>query len=218
MPPVQSTPTNFGAPLMNCLKMLEIRHDDLRPEQIHLHTHFHLVYPATGVLSLVTQQGSWIAPSNRVVWIPAGFQHQHRAHGPTDMRSCPWTPSWPEDSRRTPGSCRQRAGQGPNIGARRMLANASERCSSKTRSLRRNSRCTGPSPPMTDAGRRGFDDRHGGLLWLVEPQRVHRDLLHVGGPARFLQPRAPGAAAVLASCAWPRGRARTSGRSRRGSR
>ena len=35
---------------------------------------------------MVTDAGSWIAPSNRAVWIPAGFTHQHRAHGDTDMR------------------------------------------------------------------------------------------------------------------------------------
>lgn len=44
------------------------------------------MYPATGVLSLVTATGSWIAPPNRVVWIPGGAGHQHRAHGVTDMR------------------------------------------------------------------------------------------------------------------------------------
>ena len=77
--------------------MPETRHVSTRPEQIHqlghdertpLHTHArgHLVYPATGVLSLVTKSGSWIAPPNRGVWIPSGFEHRHRAHGATDMR------------------------------------------------------------------------------------------------------------------------------------
>ncbi|MDN5703828.1 MAG: helix-turn-helix transcriptional regulator [Yaniella sp.] len=77
--------------------MPESRLDSLVPEQIHAlghdfvtpaHTHpqGHLVYPATGVLSMVTDAGSWIAPPNRTVWIPAGFSHQHRAHGMTDMR------------------------------------------------------------------------------------------------------------------------------------
>lgn len=77
--------------------MSENRHDSLEPEQTHLlrhdertpahtHTQGHLVYPALGVLSLSTPAGSWIAPSNRVVWIPAGFEHRHRAHGDTDMR------------------------------------------------------------------------------------------------------------------------------------
>jgi AraC-like DNA-binding protein len=74
-----------------------MRSDPGRPELIHLlghaertapHTHpqGHLVYPATGVLSLVTSDGSWVAPPNRVVWTPAGVEHQHRAHGAADMR------------------------------------------------------------------------------------------------------------------------------------
>lgn len=77
--------------------MPENRHDSHRPEQIHLlghsertrthlHSRGHLVYPASGILSLVTTQGSWVAPPNRVVWTPAGFEHQHRAHGTADMR------------------------------------------------------------------------------------------------------------------------------------
>src|SRR5699024_3923014 len=77
--------------------MNKFSHESLSPELIHLlghdertpaHTHdlAHLVYPATGVLSLVTSAGSWIAPSNRVVWVPADFEHQHRAHGAADMR------------------------------------------------------------------------------------------------------------------------------------
>lgn len=67
------------------------------PEQVHrfdhrhvtpLHSHLrgHLVYPVTGVLSLTTPQGSWTAPANRIVWVPGGAVHQHRAHGSVDMR------------------------------------------------------------------------------------------------------------------------------------
>ena len=77
--------------------MLESRLHSLAPEQIHLlghdertpshvHEQGHLVYPASGVLSIVTEDGSWIAPPNRAAWIPAGSFHQHRAHGATDMR------------------------------------------------------------------------------------------------------------------------------------
>lgn len=77
--------------------MLKTRHDLLSPEQTlllghdhftpaHLHDEGHLVYPASGVLSMLTDAGSWIAPWNRAVWIPGGFMHQHRAHGNTDMR------------------------------------------------------------------------------------------------------------------------------------
>ncbi|MGW5361376.1 AraC family transcriptional regulator [Actinopolymorpha pittospori] len=77
--------------------MTETRHTSLEAEQVHLlghdertpthsHPRGHLVYPARGVLALVTSEGSWIAPSNRIVWIPAGYAHRHRAHGATDMR------------------------------------------------------------------------------------------------------------------------------------
>lgn len=77
--------------------MPELRQEVIIPEQAlrlgheqhtpaHLHDQGHLVYPATGVLSMVTDAGSWIAPSNRAIWIPSGFLHQHRAHGATDMR------------------------------------------------------------------------------------------------------------------------------------
>src|SRR5699024_1223309 len=62
----------------------DLGHDHITPA--HVHPKGHLVYPASGVLSMVTDAGSWIAPSNRAVWIPAGFIHQHRAHGATDMR------------------------------------------------------------------------------------------------------------------------------------
>ena len=44
------------------------------------------MYPATGVLSVTTDAGTWIAPANRAAWTPAGADHRHRAHGRTDMR------------------------------------------------------------------------------------------------------------------------------------
>lgn len=77
--------------------MPRTRHEALPPESVHrlghdertaahTHTRGHLVYPAAGVLSLVTIRGSWIAPPNRAIWVPGGFEHQHRAHGETDMR------------------------------------------------------------------------------------------------------------------------------------
>ena len=33
-----------------------------------------------------TERGTSIVPANRIGWTPAGFTHQHRAHGRTDMR------------------------------------------------------------------------------------------------------------------------------------
>ena len=53
---------------------------------VHSHDRGHLVYAARGVLSVHTDRGTSIVPANRVAWIPAGFEHRHRAHGHTDMR------------------------------------------------------------------------------------------------------------------------------------
>ncbi|WP_238153128.1 helix-turn-helix transcriptional regulator [Kribbella speibonae] len=44
------------------------------------------MYAARGVLAVQTDRGTSIVPANRIAWTPAGFTHQHRAHGETDMR------------------------------------------------------------------------------------------------------------------------------------
>ncbi|MEU4153573.1 AraC family transcriptional regulator [Streptomyces sp. NPDC026659] len=51
------------------------------------------MYAAGGVLAVHTERGTSIVPANRVAWTPAGFTHQHRAHGDTDMRIVFLTPS-----------------------------------------------------------------------------------------------------------------------------
>ena len=53
---------------------------------VQTHDRGHLVYAATGVLAVHTERGTSIVPANRVAWTPAGFTHQHSAHGDTDMR------------------------------------------------------------------------------------------------------------------------------------
>ncbi|MCX5068196.1 helix-turn-helix transcriptional regulator [Micromonospora lupini] len=50
------------------------------------HARGHLVYAASGILAVHTERGTSIVPANRVAWTPAGFTHDHRAHGDTDMR------------------------------------------------------------------------------------------------------------------------------------
>ncbi len=52
----------------------------------HFHEQAQLVYPAHGLLGVTTSRGTWMAPPNRAVWIPAGAEHQHRAYGTTDFR------------------------------------------------------------------------------------------------------------------------------------
>lgn len=61
-----------------------VEHAAVSPD--HAHRLGHLVHAASGVLSLMTDHGTWIAPATRLAWVPAGFVHRHRAHGRTDMR------------------------------------------------------------------------------------------------------------------------------------
>lgn len=53
----------------------------------HHHDEHQIVYASRGVLSIVTAAGTWVAPANRALWIPAGTPHEHRAYGPTDLHS-----------------------------------------------------------------------------------------------------------------------------------
>lgn len=50
------------------------------------HDRGHLVYAATGVLTVHTEHGTSVVPADRVAWTPAGRNHRHSAHGDTDMR------------------------------------------------------------------------------------------------------------------------------------
>ncbi|MGK5637470.1 AraC family transcriptional regulator [Streptomyces sp. URMC 126] len=51
----------------------------------HRHDEHQIVYAGRGVLSVTTDAGSWIAPGNRAIWVPAGTVHQHRAYGETEL-------------------------------------------------------------------------------------------------------------------------------------
>jgi AraC-like DNA-binding protein len=47
----------------------------------HQHNDHQLIYLSAGVLGIGTAQGTWLASSNRAVWIPAGVWHEHRFYG-----------------------------------------------------------------------------------------------------------------------------------------
>ncbi|MEU7854821.1 helix-turn-helix transcriptional regulator [Nonomuraea sp. NPDC049141] len=52
----------------------------------HRHDTHQITYACRGVLSVTTSAGTWVAPANRAIWVPAGTVHEHRAHGDTDLR------------------------------------------------------------------------------------------------------------------------------------
>ncbi|PXX60362.1 AraC family transcriptional regulator [Nocardia tenerifensis] len=49
----------------------------------HHHAEHQIVYPSEGVAEVRTEAGSWIAPADRAIWIPAGYRHEHHFYGPT---------------------------------------------------------------------------------------------------------------------------------------
>ncbi|MEB0047883.1 MULTISPECIES: helix-turn-helix transcriptional regulator [unclassified Pseudomonas] len=49
-------------------------HGHLLPR--HTHRRAQLLYGATGVMQVSTQNGSWVVPPQRAVWIPAGTEHE----------------------------------------------------------------------------------------------------------------------------------------------
>jgi len=72
--------------------MLETRHQPIAPTltlrlasgdkiDAHRHDDHQIVYAGRGVLAVTTNNGSWVAPATRAIWIPSGTFHAHRAYG-----------------------------------------------------------------------------------------------------------------------------------------
>jgi len=53
----------------------------------HRHRRSQFLYAATGVMAVSTPNGSWVAPPERAVWIPAGTPHSVRMVGAVQTRS-----------------------------------------------------------------------------------------------------------------------------------
>jgi AraC-like DNA-binding protein len=72
--------------------MPQIRHEPVAPTRTqrlahgaaidaHRHDDHQIVHAGRGVLTVTTGAGTWIAPADRAIWVPAGTVHAHRAHG-----------------------------------------------------------------------------------------------------------------------------------------
>jgi AraC-like DNA-binding protein len=53
----------------------------------HFHDRHQLVYACHGVMTIGTREGSWIVPTYRAVWIPAGIPHSITMSGAVEMRT-----------------------------------------------------------------------------------------------------------------------------------
>ncbi|MFF4398782.1 AraC family transcriptional regulator [Streptomyces sp. NPDC001480] len=76
--------------------MTEFRHMPVAPTRTrwlasggaidaHRHDDHQIVYAGRGVLAVTTGAGSWVAPGDRAIWVPAGTVHAHRAHGELEL-------------------------------------------------------------------------------------------------------------------------------------
>jgi AraC-like DNA-binding protein len=57
--------------------------------KIHKHSHdwHQLIYASRGVMTVNTSTGSWVVPSRRAVWVPAGIEHEVEMSASVSMRT-----------------------------------------------------------------------------------------------------------------------------------
>lgn len=57
--------------------------------KIHKHTHdwHQMIYASRGVMTVNTATGSWVVPSRRAVWVPAGIEHEVELSATVSMRT-----------------------------------------------------------------------------------------------------------------------------------
>ena len=53
----------------------------------HTHVDHQLAWAASGVLTVITEDATWVLPPTRALWIPAGLPHKTGAEGRATMRT-----------------------------------------------------------------------------------------------------------------------------------
>src|ERR1700735_4214430 len=53
----------------------------------HAHRRAQLLFATTGVMSVVTNSGSYVIPPQRAVWLPAGTEHEVSCRGRVSLRT-----------------------------------------------------------------------------------------------------------------------------------
>jgi AraC-like DNA-binding protein len=61
----------------------------------HTHEDHQLAWASSGVLTVITEQATWVLPPTRALWIPAGLPHETGADGRALMRSLYVRPGGP---------------------------------------------------------------------------------------------------------------------------
>ncbi len=68
----------------------------------HSHPRFQLVYAARGVMTVDTQDATWVVPPQRAVWMPPAVRHRLKAAGAVELRSLYIRP---DAAARMPATC-----------------------------------------------------------------------------------------------------------------
>ena len=63
---------------------LTLPRDHIAPR--HTHEWDQLTYAASGVIQIDTDEGVWVVPPHRAVWVPAGIAHVERMYAPVSVR------------------------------------------------------------------------------------------------------------------------------------
>lgn len=53
----------------------------------HSHRRAQLLHSLTGVMTVMTEHGSWVIPPQKALWVPAGVVHQSRCWGDVQLRT-----------------------------------------------------------------------------------------------------------------------------------
>ena len=61
---------------------------------LHYHDADQLVYASTGIMTIHTDEGTWVVPTQRAVWIPARMPHWIQISGAVSMRTLYFKPRY----------------------------------------------------------------------------------------------------------------------------
>ena len=53
----------------------------------HSHDRAQLIYGCSGVITVMTKEGSWVVPPHRAVWVPARAEHATKGSGLVELRT-----------------------------------------------------------------------------------------------------------------------------------
>lgn len=68
----------------------------------HHHDRDQLIYGSRGVMTVQTSEGTWVVPTHRAVWVPAGIPHSIHMSGMVSMRTLYFMPGL---ARKLPKKC-----------------------------------------------------------------------------------------------------------------